>query len=525
MWLLNRVKQPAWAVGVGLAHAFALEKPLRMRLSDATPSSRAVSATWPILAAGLLALLAFRLLALRWNATDLFFDEAQYWSWSREPAFGYYSKPPLVAWLIAVATKACGDAPFCIRMPSPILHTLTALAIFAAATRLHSHRVGLWAALTFATLPGVSLSSAIMSTDVPLLLAWAIALWCYVALSEDEGWLPAFGLGLALGLGLNAKYAMAFFAGCVAVHMAVTPRARRLLSDPRLWVALAIGALMIAPNMAWNLGNSFATFAHTADNAKWGGSLVNIGKGLEFVGAQLGVFGPILFIVLLATVCRAWREGLPDADRLLLCFTLPVLLIITAQAFVSRAHANWAATAYVAGSILVTSTLLRTSSERWLKWSLALHTVVILVLALGAAAAGRIKYPVVGDPFHRTLGWQAVVDATRRQLASTRAAGQPAKAVLSDERAVTAELLYYMREETTPVLAWRDDGRPKDHYELTRPFKDVTQVPVLLVAFRQDTDRILRHFAKVEPLGVEQLPAGLGPPRTVRFYRLSGYRP
>ena len=44
---------------------------------------------------GLLALLCVRLVALRWNVTDLFFDEAQYWAWSEEPAFGYYSKPPL----------------------------------------------------------------------------------------------------------------------------------------------------------------------------------------------------------------------------------------------------------------------------------------------------------------------------------------------------------------------------------------------------------------------------------------------
>ncbi len=495
-----------------------------MRPSTAPALSRPVVGAWALLAAALLGLLAVRLVALRYNATDLFFDEAQYWSWSREPAFGYYSKPPLVAWLIGLATKLCGDSPFCIRLPAPLMHTCTAIVVYAIANRLHGPRVGLWAALTFATLPGISLSSAIISTDVPLLLAWAVALWAYVSMLEDRGWWPAMALGLALGVGLNAKYAMAFFVGCMAVHMAVTPAARRLVADPRLWAALAMGAVLIAPNMAWNMANSFATFAHTADNAKWGGTLVNIGKGFEFVGAQFGVFGPILFATLLLTARRAWQEGLPAADRLLLCFTLPVLLVISAQAFVSRAHANWAATAYVAASILVTSTLVRLLAERWLKISMALHAVILLAMAAGSAAAGRFKLPLAGDPFQRTLGWQAVADATRRQLAQARMAGQPHKAVMSDERAVTAELLYYMRDERTPVLAWRE-GRPKDHYELTRPFKDAAQVPILLVAFRQDTDRILQRFANVEPLGEERLPAGLGPPRAIRFYRLSGYRP
>ena len=36
----------------------------------------------------LAALLAVRTVALAFNATDLFFDEAQYWTWSQELAFG-----------------------------------------------------------------------------------------------------------------------------------------------------------------------------------------------------------------------------------------------------------------------------------------------------------------------------------------------------------------------------------------------------------------------------------------------------
>jgi hypothetical protein len=34
---------------------------------------------------------------------DLFFDESQYWSWSRDLAFGYIYKPPLLAWIIGAA--------------------------------------------------------------------------------------------------------------------------------------------------------------------------------------------------------------------------------------------------------------------------------------------------------------------------------------------------------------------------------------------------------------------------------------
>lgn len=466
-----------------------------------------------------------RLAALKFNATDLFFDEAQYWSWSREPAFGYYSKPPLIAWIIGLATQICGDSTFCIRAPAPILHTATALAIYWIGHRFLAPAVGVWSALAFATLPGVSFSAGFISTDVPLLLCWALALWGLLELIETDRWWPAIVMGAAIGLGLNAKYAMMFFPVCLAIYIAATPAARGLLTDARLWTGFAIAGLLIAPNMAWNLSNSFATFAHTADNARWGGALVNFGKGLEFLGAQFGVFGPILLVGLAIVAVRAWRDGLPEPERLLLAFTLPVMLAITAQGFVSRAHANWAATAYVAGTLLVTSAFVRLALHGWLRASLGAHALVMACLVAGTVLAGQFRLPGIGDPYQRTLGWRGIAVETERTLQLARIAGTPFKAVFADERAITAELLYYMRSEPTPVLAWRDGPKPQDHYELTRAFRDPAQVPVLLVSMRRDITRIASRFSKVESLGERTVPAGLGEPRKVRFYALSGFRP
>jgi 4-amino-4-deoxy-L-arabinose transferase-like glycosyltransferase len=472
----------------------------------------------------LAALLAVRLLALRFNATELFFDEAQYWTWSLEPAFGYYSKPPLVAWLIRLATEACGVSEFCIRLPAPILHTLTPAAIYLLGRRLYDRRTGFWAALAFATLPGISVSAGIISTDVPLLLFWALALLALAALLDSESRWPALLLGAALGLGLNAKYAMAYFVICLAVHLAATPEHRRLLRDRRLWAGLALGAALILPNLAWNAANSFATFAHTADNAKWGGALFHPGKALEFLAAQFGVFGPILFGALIVIVARAYRSGLPGPDRLLLAFALPVIVIVTVQAFLSRAHANWAAVSYVAASLLVTATMIRDLSWRWLGASLALHAALLGVVALATAGAGSFALPRFGDPFARTLGWRAVAGAVGAELARGRAAGAPYGAVVTDERALTAELLYYMRGEPTPVLAWWVEGRPQDHYELTRPFRKGSPEPVLLAALRDEGAAVRRHFAKAEPVATLELPAGAHAKRRLVLVRLSGYR-
>ena len=477
-----------------------------------------------VLWGGLALLLAVRLVALRYNATDLFFDEAQYWSWSLEPAFGYYSKPPLIAWIIGAATTVCGTSEFCIRMPAPLFHTATALVIYGIGRRLYGQSTGVWSALAFATLPGVSVSAGIISTDVPLLFCWALALLGFIGLRETPAWWPAVLLGVGFGLGLNAKYAMAFFALSMLVYVAMTPAARTLLRDARLYVALGLGAALIGPNLIWNLSNSFATFSHTADNAKWSGALFNIGKGFEFLGAQFGVFGPVLFAALIATTWTAWRQRLPEPDRLLLAFTLPVLLAVTVQAFVSRAHANWAATAYVAGTVLVVAVLLRTQRRGWLTGSFVVHIALVAVIGLAAWQAGQFRLPFGGDPFARTLGWKALAGEAHETLSAARRNGRPFGTVITDDRAVTAELLYYMRNDPTPVLAWRDGGRPHDHFELTRPFSGSAAEPVLLINVRHDASPVTERFDRVEPLGERAIPAGMTEVRKVRLFALSGFK-
>jgi hypothetical protein len=202
-----------------------------------------------------------------------------------------------------------------------------------------------------------------------------------------------------------------------------------------------------------------------------------------------------------------------------------VLVVITAQGFVSRAHANWAATAYVAGSVLVTATLLRASRRGWLTGSLALHVVLVAVIGWATWQAGHFRVPFGGDPFARTLGWRALAGEARTALEEARRQGRPFAAMLTDDRAVTAELLYYMRDEPTPVLAWRDGVRPHDHYELTRPYVAPGPEPVLLVDLRQDAAAITQHFGTVTVLGERRVPAGLGPPRRVRLLALSDFKP
>jgi len=473
----------------------------------------------------LAALTIFRLCALYFNATDLFFDEAQYWSWSLAPAFGYYSKPPMIAWLIGLSGNICGSSEFCVRLPSPLIHAATAFAVFAVATRLYDAKIGFYSGIVFATLPGVSLSAGIISTDVPLLFFWALALLALTFLIENrkEWWVVPF-LGVAIGLGLNSKYAMAYFVLCTLIYFFITPAYRHLLRSRRWWLAVSLGFLILTPNLLWNYENSFATFEHTADNANWGGSLFKPHKAFEFFASQFGVFGPILFTGLLIIALRWYKSDLPKNDRLLFAFAAPIIIIVTIQAFISRAHANWAAVSYISATILVTATMIRDVSWGWLRASLAVHASIIVAFAILVATAGSFRLPNGEDPFARTLGWANIAKETKAQLDASAKAGNPFGSILTIDRSVTAELIYYLREDQTPIRAWAPDGRPRDHYQLTKAFRGKLPEPTLLVAIGGIPFAVADRFQAVEYIGVEDIPAGSGAPRRVTFARMTGFK-
>ncbi len=424
----------------------------------------------------------WRIVELMQSPINLSFDEAQYWSWSLTPEFGYFSKPPVVSWVIALTTAVFGHAEWAVRMGSPLAHGGTALALFALGRMLYTPRVGLLSAVVFLTLPGVSVSAYLISTDPFLMCAWG---WGLVLLfqalqAEVNGqssvrfWLA---LGLVFGLGMLAKYAMIAFVASAAFAMIFVPDWRGIWRRPGPWVALVLGLAFFAPNVMWNAANQFVSFAHTKANANLQDSGFHPVKALEFLGGQLGVFGPILFATLVVLVATL-KKRLPTMDEqqrkavvFLACFALPLILVMTVQGFVSRANANWAAPAYVAGTVWVVAALMK--REIWLRASLGLHILVALVIVNYDAMANMIGVELTKttDPMKRLRGWDHAARALEQAIPP--AVGEDAPILVFDERKVLTPLLYYMPEVSRagvprPQFAkWNPDRHIDDHYELT----------------------------------------------------------
>ncbi|TAJ51954.1 MAG: glycosyltransferase family 39 protein, partial [Nevskiaceae bacterium] len=139
----------------------------------------------------------YRALALHWAGLNLYVDEAQYWTWAKSLAWGYYSKPPVIAAIIAFTTALFGDGELAIKSGALLLYPLTTLLVYALALRLYDRRVAFWSALTFFTLPGVAFSSVIISTDVALFTSWTAACYGLLRALESNQWRWWLLVGLA----------------------------------------------------------------------------------------------------------------------------------------------------------------------------------------------------------------------------------------------------------------------------------------------------------------------------------------
>ena len=442
-----------------------------------------------VFAALLLLLTGLRIAGLRETPLDLHFDEAQYWAWSRTLEWGYFSKPPLIAWAIALTTSVFGDAEWAVRLASPIAQGLTALALFALGRSVYGAWAGFWAGLAWLTIPGVFLSSAIMSTDALLLPCWGLALFAAWRLIATRGWVWAIALGLAVGLGALAKYAMLYFVLCAAIAAWWWRPAREALKSRQGATAAAVALAVLSPNLYWNFGHSFATVAHTASNASLSPDFINPEEWLEFTLSQAAVIGPLFFVALLWLILRTLgrASGLRDEDKFLLSFFVPPMLIVMGIAFVSRANANWAVVAFPAALVWLTGQLsVGKRGRRFLAAATAIH------LALGGLMGAAWLNPEfanqigAANAFKRSRGWEE----TAREIA-LRAVAQPGEApftaVLVDHRALYYELSYYWRTARRagaplpPVRMWQLHADARNSAEQSDPMRVEEGARVLVV--------------------------------------------
>ncbi len=344
-------------------------------------------------------------------------DEAQYWTWSQKLDWGYYSKPPGIAWQIWLGTLLFGNSELGVRIGAVAIGTLLPLAVYAlaAACRLKPWTCFM-AAIIFAFSPLGMASSLLAITDGGIVLFWALATAAFCKALQEQN-LPSYYLiGTLILLGALYKWPIylfwTFVIGWVTIH--------RQYFSRDLIGGIALSLLGLLPSLIWNIQNDWPTFKHvfsTLYNPKsieTGTTELMRGNLLEFLGAQAVLLSPILFILLIIAFWKMIKDWKNLSHSLQFCGGTSLLLLgsFAATSILKKMQGNWCDFAYPAAIVLLSWCVWEKSTRliRWAYAGIALSIILLTFLLLipflqsESISIGR-KIPFKSNPFKHNLGW------------------------------------------------------------------------------------------------------------------------
>ena len=302
-----------------------------------------------------------RLVAAAW--TPLTFDEAYYWIWSKNLAFGYYDHPPDVALVIRLGTMIAGDTELGVRLVSILLALPMSFAVYRTAEILFGgQRVAANATILLNVTLMAAVGTLIVTPDSPLLVASSFVLFFLAKVLESGRGAWWLAVGAAAGAALVSKYTAMFFGPAILIWLISVPKLRRWLLSPWLYLGGLMALIVFSPVILWNADHGWVSFIKQLGRGEVTGFRLSfIG---ELIPTQIAFATPFVFILgAMGLYALMRREGGALASRVLISAMFWVItLYFLWHSLHARVEANWFAPVYPA---LAIAAAVAASLTRW----------------------------------------------------------------------------------------------------------------------------------------------------------------
>ncbi len=405
---------------------------------------------------------------------ELLPEETYYWSYARHLDFGYLDHPPLVAWLILLGTHLFGDTEFGVRCGALVCGVTASVFLFRLTRNLFGERAALAALMLAQVLPFFFMSGLLMTPDAPLTATWAAALYFLeraLIAGRSRAWLWA---GLALGVGMLAKYTIALLGLAALVYVLLDPESRRWLRRWEPYAAVAIAAAVFSPVILWNSQHEWASFAFQTARRLAESPRFSLHK---LIGGAMVLITPTGLIAVAAALVSGLPGGLdaPGGTAMLRrwrLLTVCVLVPLTVFLIFSLRHEvklDWTGAPWVAAVPLLAVGIVReygrsgpaaaggSTFGRRLRaaWPpticvlLLIYGVGLYYLVIGLPGVGYSKHtelvPVAWRDFGRQI--EDLTDDVRRRN------GGDVLVVGMDRYAIASEAAFYSSDRSQAVAA------------------------------------------------------------------------
>lgn len=436
-----------------------------------------------ILVLSIFFLITFKILAIYQTNFGLYGDEAQYWLWSQSLDFGYYSKPPLLAWFLNGHVNLFGDSFFSLKTFPILVYFFIFYAFYSLCVALSfDKKNSLLCAASFIIIPAASLSSFLISTDLLLLLFWTISMLALLKTIERNSKFNFLLLGLFLGLAFLAKYAAIYFFLNLLILLIIDKKTITAFKKNKIGVLVFFFAffLVLAPNVLWNLNNDWVTFFHTSDNANLQNLKLNLYEPLKFLLSQFLMLGPFLFVFFIFFL-KYFR--LDFENKFLLVFSLPVFFIVLIESFLVRANANWAAPALISIFILFFR-LINKKNQNLIKINFIFNYFVAILLFF------FIFISLDNKVFDRINGLGGFTDEIRALINN--------KDLVVSDRIIFSNISYEMRNKKNKVLMPYKENTPiTNHFQISAPLNNNRKESFFLIGHIDDISYLSNNYEGV----------------------------
>ena len=418
----------------------------------------------------LLAVFALRFGFLWTNGLDLIGDESYYWDWSRQPDWCYFSKPPMVAWLIGLSTWLFGDYTPVVRLPTLVLGTVFLGYFHATAKAYFGPRAAAMALLLILATPINVLANFLMTIDPPLYCFWIMALY-YLRKALFDGDVCAwFWAGCASAAALLSKQVAVALPVILLVFLLLDKQRRHYLRREYFLYLLPI-LLAIVPILLWNQQHEWVMFGHSKGhfgNHEAIGWIKHLQHARDFLFYQLLLLSPIIFVLTIwASVQGVLGYGKLTAEQRFLWLMGPLLLLgILLLSMLQKVQGNWPMPFYISTLILLAGTWAAGRWQKIIKFALGLGYLMVVMtylLPLLLQVSG-LKDSAL-DPTKRFKSWHEAALNVHAERLKTQSDLKDTFVVALGHRYLASQLAFYLPDHPK-VYRFEESGRVISQYEV-----------------------------------------------------------
>lgn len=208
-------------------------------------------------------------------------DEYLYLSQGNHLSWGFMEVPPLVPFIGKIA-NLLGGSVFATRLFPALVGAATIILAGWLVKNLGGKK---WAIIFTCT--ALLFSPALLGSNTlfqPVSFNqffWFLSAFFLVQAIKTEQPKFWYFLGVSIGIGVLAKYSIAFYGVSLAVALLMTPQ-RKWLATKYPYIALGIGLLIASPNILWQFQHNLPVLAHMRElsesqlvNVEWSGFFIS----------------------------------------------------------------------------------------------------------------------------------------------------------------------------------------------------------------------------------------------------------